>query len=371
MIVMVIALVLNFVRASNINLNANSKVEYGQGVVLATTCDTFLTLNISQEIDAATGIFYAKNLTIGDISTRLFNKRVTITLNDESESKLNSSNLYFDVDSSGTSFTSPHATTSSINYLTVSSGGGNEIGISSITFTNIRKQDGSKIMADAIKRVLIETSGGGGCSAPVVSCANGGTCAAGDVGPSGGPVIYVAATPFVDPVSGNSYKYIEAAPKNWVAGAIDPNSNLCSDSNQIPQALSEAIGSSIYNTNLYLLESDCTGVSSFSRPTGLLKIVSEIRRYGSSWNLPTLQEVQAMCKIARFGGSIGPTKANCNDPGGSLDAANWLSTGSYGSSSKKIDAGWSSFVTFDTGVTNNTNAIQGNRYNFRPVRYFN
>jgi hypothetical protein len=359
------------VNAANINLNTNSKVEYGQGVVLATTCDTFLTLKITREIDSASGNFYAKDLTIGDISTQLHSKRVNITLNDASESKISSSNLYFDVSSTGIVFTSPHATTSSINYLAVSSGGANEVGTSSITFTNIRKQDSSRILADEITRVLIETSGNGGCTAPVLSCSNGGTCSAGDIGPGGGPVIYVATTPFVDPVSGNSYKYIEAAPKNWIAGVIDPNSQLCLDSDQIPAALSDAIGSSIQNTNLYFLENDCKDLSSISSPTGLLRIVAEIRRYGSGWNLPTLQELQAMCKIARFGGSIGPTKANCNDSGGNLDTSNWLNTASYASSSKQSGAGWTSFVTFSSGVTNNTNAIQGNRYNFRPVRYFN
>ena len=48
-----IALILNMVNAANINLNTNSKVEFGQGLVVATTCDTFLKLKITREIDSA------------------------------------------------------------------------------------------------------------------------------------------------------------------------------------------------------------------------------------------------------------------------------------------------------------------------------
>ena len=315
MIVMVIALVLNFVRASNINLNPNSKVEFGQGLVLATTCDTFLTLKITQEIDAATGIFYAKNLTIGDISTQLFDKRVTITLNDESESKLNSSNLYFDVDSSGTSFTSTHAFTSSINYLTVSSGGANEIGTSSITFTNIRKQDGSRIMADAIKRVLIETNGSGGCTAPVASCANGGTCAVGDAGPGGGTVIYVSATPITLQGQGRTVTRIEIAPDNW-GGAIyptDPNLQMCEPyagggplfigtiyqgwtgySNVV---LPTGLGYGLYNTNK-LLTYNTSSVS--CALTGQAASVARSYSGGglSDWFLPSRDELNLVCRYA-------------------------------------------------------------------------
>lgn len=365
-------LFVNFTLAANITLNNNSSTEFGQGFALTTTCDTYLTVNFTSEFDNATNKFNMKNMTIGDISTKLHDKKVTLSLLKESTNQIvSSSNLYFDIDSTGIVFTSPLSTTTNIDYTTVSTGGANEVGTSSITFLNILKQDGSKIPTEDVNRVIVETSNPGECSVPVITCANGGTCALGDTGPSGGPVIYVAQTSFTEPVSGNTYKYIEAAPKNWVTGVIDPNAFLCSDSNQISGALSEAIGSAIVNTNAYLAQTDCTGSSSASSPAGILKIVSEIRKYGATWNLPTLAEVQAMCKVARFGATIAPTKTNCNDSGGNLDTVNWLSTSSYVTSSKQSGAGWSSYVTFNTGVTNNSSAIQASRSNFRPVRYFN
>lgn len=365
-------LFVNFTLAANITINNNSSTEFGQGYALTTTCDTYLTVNFTSEFDNATSKFNMKNMTLGDISTKLHDKKVTLSLLNESTNQIvSSSNLYFDIDSTGTVFTSPLSTTSNIDYTTVSTGGANEVGTSSITFINLLKQNGSKIPTEEVNRVIIETSQTGECTVPVITCANGGTCALGETGPGGGPVIYVAQTPFTEPVSGNTYKYIEAAPKNWVTGVTDPNSFLCSDSNQISGALSEAIGSAIINTNAYLAEADCIGSSSASNPAGLLKIVSEIRKYGSTWNLPTLAEVQAMCKFARFGATIAPTKTNCDDSGGSLDTVNWLSTSSYASSSKQSGVGWSSYVTFNTGVTNKLSAVQATRSNFRPIRYFN
>ena len=314
-VLMGIVLILNMVNAANINLNANSKVEYGQGVVLATTCDTFLTLKITREIDSASGNFYAKDLTIGDISTQLHSKRVSITLNDASESKISSSNLYFDVSSTGIVFTSPHATTSSINYLAVSSSGANEVGTSSITFTNIRKQDSSRILADEITRVLIETSGNGGCTAPVLSCSNGGTCAVGETGPGGGTVIYVSATPITLQGQGRTVTRIEMAPNGWGGATYptDPNLQMCQPYNfggplftgTIYQGwsgysnvvLPTGLGYGLDNTNK-LLSYNTSGVSCALSN----QAASVARNYSggglSDWFLPSRDELNIVCRYA-------------------------------------------------------------------------
>jgi hypothetical protein len=311
-VLMGIVLILNMVNAANINLNTNSKVEYGQGVVLATTCDTFLTLKITREIDSASGNFYAKDLTIGDISTQLHSKRVSITLNDASESKISSSNLYFDVSSTGIVFTSPHATTSSINYLAVSSSGANEVGTSSITFTNIRKQDSSRILADEITRVLIQTSGNGGCTAPVLSCANGGTCAVDDTGPGGGTVIYVSATPITLQGQGRTVTRIEIAPFDWGRPAGDPAFVMCQanvlwrssgiSSNlgfTVPSTeLKAEIGYGLKNTNYILSQSYTSGNSCSLTTQAAYKARNANIGNQTDWFLPSIDELNIVCRYA-------------------------------------------------------------------------
>jgi hypothetical protein len=357
--------------AANVRINSGSAAEFGQGSTIATACDKYLSVALSSEVSGANNTFYVKNVTVSDISTKLHDKRVKLYLVDGTSSAiLSTSNLYFDVDATGAAFTSPLTVTSTPDDTTVSTHGANEVGMSSLTFSNVVAQDGSKIPSTQVSKVLLETSKSGNCSVPIKSCAAGGACALGDIGPGGGPVIYVAQTPFTEPVSGNTFKYIEAAPANWVAGVIDPASYLCASSSSIPSQLSSAIGAAVQNTNAYLAVPDCTGQSSSSTPTGLSKVVTQIRQYGSGWNLPTTTEVQLMCKLARFGATVAPTKTNCTDSGGNLDTTKWVAS-SYLTSSKQSGAGWAAKVYFDSGVTNDTTTIQATRATFRPVRYFN
>ena len=59
------------------------------------------------------------------------------------------------------------------------------------------------------------------------SCAEGGVCALGDIGPGGGIVFYAPVTPFTsDAPCGSNCKYLEMAPKNWNGGSSDPGLRL-------------------------------------------------------------------------------------------------------------------------------------------------
>jgi len=216
---MSILILSNLINASNITLNTGSRIEFGQGLILTTTCDTYLTVNLTREYDAATNSFTVKDLILGDISTKLHSKRVSLALrNDATDTVLTSSDLYFDLDANGIVFTSPLAHTDSINYTSTSAYGANEIGTSSISFTNIRKTDNSKIPADDVSRVLFESSKGGGCTAPTISCATvSSACELGSTGPGGGPVVYISPTTFTVPPSNAQFKYIEAAPAFMVS----------------------------------------------------------------------------------------------------------------------------------------------------------
>ena len=383
---LVIIAITGWTYALNINLNSGTNLEFGQGVALTTTCDSYLTARITREFDSIDSIFYVKDLIIGDISIKLHSKRVSVTLrNDPSQTTLTSSDLYFELDQNGIEFTSPLSHTDSINYTAVSSYGANEIGTSAITFTNLRKANGSKIPADDVSRILIETSKGGGCTAPTISCATvSSVCQVGSTGPGGGVVFYVATNGFTEAGTGRTFKYIEAAPKTWISGVVDPYARLCVDNNNVSSALATAVASAKQNTDAYAAEADCTGTaSSGSDPSGLAKVVSAIRSYdnpfisGSSdvgtWHLGTLNEMIALCKVARFGALVASSKTNCNDSGGTLDTSNWRSNPVYPylTSSKQNGAGWASYIYFTTGVVNNSSAVQTTIGYFRPIRYFN
>lgn len=158
--------------ASNISLNTGERIEFGQGVILTTTCDTYLSAKLTSEFDGSDAKFYVQDLILSDISIRLHGKRVSLALrNDGADEVLTSNQLYFDLDDNGIVFTSPLSHTDVIDYTTRSQFGANEIGASSITFTNIRKANGSKILSDEVSRVVVETSKGGGCTEPTISCA--------------------------------------------------------------------------------------------------------------------------------------------------------------------------------------------------------
>jgi hypothetical protein len=384
--VLSILIVSNLVNAANITLNTGSRVEFGQGLFLTTTCDTYLSLKLTREFDPSTNTFYVRDLILGDISTKLHSKRVTLALrNDATDTLLTSSNLYFDLDQNGIVFTSPLTHVDSINYSSNSAFGANEVGTSSITFTNIRQPNGSKIPADDVSRFLLESSKGGGCTAPTISCATvSSSCQLGSTGPGGGPVVYISPTTFTVPPSNAQFKYIEAAPTYWypsVDNWRDPRTGVCDDVQQFGGvSLSRSIGAAVQNTTALFDNSRCSGTSNANstRPSGILKAAALARSYGSDWNIPTYLELIEMCKIARYGAALAPSKSSCTDAGGSTAPSGWgipnafpYNYWSYAASSKGTLAGQIDRVNFSSGDPNTTGSPMNSSYLIRPIRYFN
>ena len=58
-----------------------------------------------------------------------------------------------------------------------------------------------------------------------LTCAQGGTCVAGNTGPGGGIVFYVSTTPNT---AATPWRYMEAAPNTWSRGIADPAMQWCS-----------------------------------------------------------------------------------------------------------------------------------------------
>ncbi|MEI8080270.1 MAG: fibronectin type III domain-containing protein [Actinomycetes bacterium] len=87
-----------------------------------------------------------------------------------------------------------------------------------------------------------EYSAAGGPFTPVATtCAQGGVCAVGDIGPGGGIVFYVA--PSLQPWG----RYLEAAPKTWNGGKEDPSMIWCDASTDV--STKTDIGSGAANTD--------------------------------------------------------------------------------------------------------------------------
>ena len=371
--------------ALNISVNTNSRVEFGQGVVLTSSCDRYLTVTMTREIDAATATYYLKDFTLGDISTQLHSKRVTLSLRSNgSDSSLSTSDLYFDIDSQGTGFTSPLSHTDVIDYTTLGGGNAQEVGASSITFLSVRAQDGSRILADSINTVILETSGSGGCTAPVINCANGGTCAVGDTGPGGGTVIYVSATPITLRGQGRTVTRIELAPNNWggVTYTKDPNLEMCQGYNgggplwtgakpggwlgYENVVLRTGLGEGLDNTNR-LLSYNTSNVSCALTS----QAASVARSYSggglSDWFLPSRDELNIVC---RYANTLDMTSSSICTAGtvrgGFSDTENpsWWSSSIY-----------SNQLQYTIKIKNATgsygiNITQSSKASVRPIRMF-
>jgi alpha-tubulin suppressor-like RCC1 family protein/uncharacterized protein YjdB len=93
-------------------------------------------------------------------------------------------------------------------------------------------------------------------------CSQGGTCQAGDVGPGGGRVFYVANAPFSAPGTGcgTACLYLEAAPATWAGGTGDPAMTWSGNTSTAigTAARGSVIGSGFANTEAIVAQSATT-----------------------------------------------------------------------------------------------------------------
>ena len=89
-------------------------------------------------------------------------------------------------------------------------------------------------------------------SAVPATCAVGGSCSVGDIGPGGGTVVYAASTTFTSGAScATNCKYIEVAPVTWNGASSDPNNSFTWDcAGTATTATSTGIGAGYANTVL-------------------------------------------------------------------------------------------------------------------------
>ena len=157
------------------------------------------------------------------------------------------------------------------------------------------------------------------------SCATGGACAVGDVGPGGGKVFYVAPSSFTSTGSacGSTCTYLEAAPVGWITastpvgqancsiGKLTANSEFpvtagtstidprCawSGTNRPIQITGTAIGSGYANT-LAMIKQDSTA--------GTAGTVARAFRGGgkADWSLPSRDELDQLYKAKTIIGGL-------------------------------------------------------------------
>jgi uncharacterized repeat protein (TIGR02543 family) len=141
------------------------------------------------------------------------------------------------------------------------------------------------------------------------TCASGGVCAVGDIGPGGGTVFYVAPTTFTQTNASGTMcttacKYLEYAPLNWgttlsaingcTAGTATTDPRCKYGSVNINPITSTAIGAGYNNTQLILAANSGGNAA---------RVASSYRASGfTDWFLPSANEMFELCKYATVGG---------------------------------------------------------------------
>ena len=133
----------------------------------------------------------------------------------------------------------------------------------------------------------------------MLSCAQGGKCKLGYIGPGGGTVFYVAPDQLM--VNGNGSRYLEVAP-------IEAEKKMEWSCSWRSRALKTKtrIGSGAFNTSL--MKKACPG---------FYDAVLDVGGAKADWFIPSKDELNQMCKLARGRGWT--ADATCNK--GTLNTA--------------------------------------------------
>jgi hypothetical protein len=150
---------------------------------------------------------------------------------------------------------------------------------------------------------------------PGISCADGGTCSVGDIGPGGGTVIYVSTTPITLQGTGKSVRRIEMAPNTWggTTYPTDPSLQMCEAYNgggplwtgskpggwlgYENVSLPSGLGYGLSNTNK-LLTFNSSGVSCALSSQAAYVAKNYSGGGLSDWFLPSADELNIVCRYA-------------------------------------------------------------------------
>jgi Fibronectin type III domain len=190
-------------------------------------------------------------------------------------------------------------------------------------------------------------------SASILSCANGGPCSIGEVGPGGGLVFITPTT-----AGNNTGKYFEAAPSGWSGSAADPVAALCTNPTTVDGASGAGIGTGETNTNLFANSAAC-GASAADTATAL------VLGGRDDWFLPSFDELKEMfSKLHKAaGGALG---------GFATAADNYLSSSDNPNGVAPAGADYALYGWFGSsdGIVGWGSSSKTNPFAYRPVRSF-
>jgi len=175
------------------------------------------------------------------------------------------------------------------------------------------------------------------------TCATGGSCVIGDVGPGGGKVFYVAPSSFTSTGSacGSTCKYLEAAPASWATAFNTEYFNWSGNTNSLIGRTLEGIGTGYTNTSAMIAQDSEAGTAARAFRGG----------GKTDWYLPSKDELNEMYN----------SRAMIGDLASEQDAA-------YYWSSTEFDAANAWLQGFDAGLQYSPSKSDGDYV--RPVRAF-
>ena len=340
--------------AANISLNSGTAVEYGQGITQATACSggSSLTLTPAETFTNASnsGAFYLSSIAVTNVPAGCYGSDFTINAFDGStntpEPLFNTNSTTATIwDNSGTFQIGAGMSGATVTSLSSSA--------FTVTFTSPVQASSS------VYKLAIQS----GAHTPS-TCAQGGTCSVGDVGPGGGVVYYVNLSGFTETSApcGSSCHYLEAAPVSWHSGG-DPSTQWANSAYLTTavgaSAQTTALGSGYSNTLAIIAQGNNT-----STPAGMAHAYTGGGK--SDWFLPDYQEDNELCKYAG-GLPTGVLTTNCS--GGTV-----ITTGPYAFS----NGGWYWSSTEASGSyvygwifsSGGFNHLKSETWLTRPVRAF-
>ena len=303
--------------AGNISLNSGEGIEFGQAVSQTVACsgNTELTVTpystFANEAGAG-GTHYLSSIKVSNIPTSCYGADFSISAYGNSDSApvaiMNTTLSGVVIYNNGGTFTSSYGTT-------ISSGSGTF----TVSFTN------PIALSSSVYKITMQSS-----THSTWSCAQGGACSVGDVGPGGGTVFYTSAGFTCGENYSQTCKYLEAAPATWFLGSTDyPSGNWastvsncyntsapddsaprisCLDGSIYDTATRTAagdngiannllIGMGLKNTSLIVSFSGAYDASTNSYAAGAARAYNG--GYKTDWAMPSYRELNQLCKYVR------------------------------------------------------------------------
>jgi len=379
--------------ASNINLNSNGRVEFGQAVARTVACDgngISVTASASFKNAQAGGSYVLGSIKVSGVDS----------------SSSGCQGEYLTIKAYGNTSPTPLEFVSGVTQIPVAVNATNPIfsieatsGVSisgdSTSFTlQFDSAEPTVISSNSIFKFTIESSN----SSPVQQL----LYQIGETGTGGGTIFYRSVTAFTaqGAACGNNCHYLEFAPKGWASLSDWPNNigeggrnmgaraNVNEDpylvwsdgafisANPGSIAVGQNIGTGYENTQQILNNTVTSGKSArFSFLAALNYVGAAGTSTVGQWFLPSIKELNELCKYARGQvAALGDTSVQCTKVGTTIDtnlgfndADNIYLSSSYGIAPNGFIAGYKLIYGSDPSISEYYAAWGGR---VRPVRAF-